>query len=102
MRKAAVTLWLLNLFDALATWYAVKRVHPYAREANPVAGMLMDHGPWWFFGVKVGAVTAATLLLVFVRGRRPRLVDWTLGVAVVVYGLLALVHIYGFLIWRHA
>jgi hypothetical protein len=74
IRLSIVLLWILNLWDALATWYAV-RVAMYAHELNPSMAWAIEAGPLAFFGIKIVA-------------------------AVVVYAIVGAWHLYGFFIWR--
>lgn len=101
MKKAVIILWLLNLFDAIATWYAVE-IAGFARENNPSMAKLIEMGPWLFFGVKVGMVTFLiwSILYAYRLGARTWLVEMMLWLGVLVYGCVALLHIYGFIFWR--
>lgn len=55
-------LFLLNISDAIGTWYGV--THGYAYEANPVMAALISHHGWaYFFMIKIAVVTLCVLLL---------------------------------------
>lgn len=94
MVAALAAVWFLNLFDAVASWYAVE-VARYATEENPLMRWLMASGPWAFFGVKVGLVTAGVAILASMREERQqfkKLVFWLTAL----YSALALYHLCGF------
>ena len=100
MRAAIIVLWLLNIWDAIATWYAVKVAH-YGHEANPTMAWAIDLGPWMFFGIKIGAMTAvAALLMRLSPYSRTSVSGSIIGVAVAVYSAIALWHVYAFFFWR--
>lgn len=59
-----VTVFLLNICDAIFTWLSVTGGGAF--EINPIANYLLSKGPLAFFGIKISAVSAA-LLYVYIR-----------------------------------
>ena len=90
LSRLAITLWVLNLFDACDTWWAVK-VAKFAYEANPIMKWAMNKGPSVFFGIKVGLMSVAAyyLLRAIKRGEKmTRLAQFFLTFYVVAYSFL--------------
>jgi hypothetical protein len=99
MVKAAVVLWFLNIFDALATYYAVV-VRGYAKEANPAMAWLIHKGPIYFLLVKVFGMAAMLYLLIKVRKYGSKLSKYSLAFLLGLYVLISLLHVYGFLFFK--
>jgi hypothetical protein len=94
----ALGLWFLNLFDALATWFAVS--HGYAREGNPLMALALEHGTWLFFLIKLLMVTGALAALLFARARWPKMVAWTMLIITSCYIAICTMHVYFYMLWR--
>lgn len=99
MVPALLVLWVMNLFDAVATAYGVSK--GYAYEVNPAAAWVMSHGVWLFVAAKVLSVSLAlsALLALWERSESHRVVLWVVRVLASLYVLLGawhvVVYIYG-------
>lgn len=97
MFKKLSAFWLLSLFDALMTIYAVV-VAEYAYEANPIMAIVLGYGAIAFFLVKMGLTSLAALVLWYISKKWPgvanqKTMNIALWVVLGVYGLLAVWHI---------
>ena len=93
-KRFVKALWLvaiLNLCDALATWYWVNI--GAATEANPVMNLALVNGAEYFFIYKLGWVTLACLFLWMVK--HEPLAQKAFKVPVVLYGAVGAFHIFG-------
>ena len=100
MKASLIALWVLNIFDLLATWYGV-HITGYAVEMNPFMAWAMGHGLAVFALVKFSMFAAATAMLVHVHRRRPRRAVVVTWVLTSLYGLVAFDHIFGYLFMRN-
>ena len=94
-----IIIYLLNLFDYLATMHQVNKLgtnpHGIVLEANPLMRPLMDE-PLLFFTIKIVFVTGFLTIIYSFRDKQiAQIGTWVL---LAVYGALALYHIYLFLI----
>jgi hypothetical protein len=105
MRKTSVLLlWVLNLFDALMTWFAIA-IGQYAAEANPP--MIWAIGKGWaiFFIIKVGIMTIMSWVI-YLLYDKPEYNSGRVTVGVMtwilvsLYSLLACWHVFGFVMWH--
>lgn len=105
MRKTSIPLlWVLNLFDAIMTWFAVA-VGQYAREANPTMLWAIEKGWAWFFIIKIGLISLVSLGAYYISenkeyGEGRFSMKAVLWVMVAVYVAVAAWHIYGLVIWH--
>jgi hypothetical protein len=105
MRKTSILLlWVLNLFDAVMTWYAVA-VGQYAREANPPMIWAIGKGWWVFFAIKISLMTAISAMF-YRLWNAPAYNCGRVSVramayfTVFTYSALAAWHCYGFVAWH--
>lgn len=99
MDAALLALWLLNLFDAASTWYAVEVVH-HAVEINPLMARLMAHGLWAFVVGKVVLMTVALAMYRYAYRNNKHWAKWVVVTCLLaLYVSVALWEIYG-MIWR--
>lgn len=82
-----LTIFLLNVADAFLTLLWLERG---GREANPVMDFLLDIGPWAFLAQK--CLVVGLWLVILVVHKNFRLARIGLYSALVVYGLLLIVH----------
>jgi hypothetical protein len=96
MRTLAAILIFLNVFDAVATYYAVSIGH-YAYEANPVM-VVMQRMSWWlFFSIKLALGALSCKFLLYTGEFYPRIARGILSGGIVVYTTIAVYHVYGFI-----
>ena len=101
MNRTLAMIWILNVFDAVATVYVTTRG---VEELNPVMGWALALGPSAFVAVKMSviAVACACLYRVSTSSRSwHRLVAAAIaGAAVTGYSALGVFHVYGiYSIW---
>lgn len=89
-----VLLWLLNLWDAGATYYVVYIKH--LEEANPLMDKLLGMSPYVFLAFKVIYGTVLALILLYIN--KHWLIRWTTNSALTIYALLGILHLV-MLIW---
>ena len=83
-------LFILNLFDALATHYSIY-VWGIANELNPLVAWAVPHlGAWWLIPKILIGVWA--MLVVWNTWNKSRRTRWTFGFCVGVYALINLSH----------
>lgn len=90
-----VLLWVFNLIDALATWYAVNMAG-YAQEVNPPMIWAMAHGAWAFFGLKIGIMTGACAYFYWRGVSKP--VAWA---CCIVFALIDVWHVFVYILSRY-
>jgi hypothetical protein len=99
MKFACALMWILSLFDGLATWFAIS--HGYAREANPFMELCIRHGWATFFVVKLLLTTVGCWGLWKLQNLS-RVVFWLVVAIDGLYLAVAGLHVYIFtLVWRH-
>jgi hypothetical protein len=97
-QKTLVLLWVFNLWDAVATWYAVV-VARFAYEVNPLMAAAIKSGPLTFFGIKLGTTTVLAVYLWDYWGKtrqktkKARSVWYPLCAVTVLYVLLGIWHV---------
>ncbi len=87
------TLWILNIFDALATYSAIKE--GYATEDNPLMDAALSQGIFRFFMFKIALVTLGVIAFAY-ASRKHKNIHKVLIPLTGVYGLIACMHLYGF------
>ena len=87
----ALLLLLLCVADGL---YTILHVSQGARELNPLMDILLDKGPFVFWGVKFFITACGIVLLVIYRRHPLAWVVW--GSLVIIYSMLVAYHIYLF------
>lgn len=85
----AVLLYMLNIFDMIATMRAISM--GYGMEINPVMRVLMDKGMGYFVFVKVVVMLVVTVFLLLVPV--PKKVNVALLFMTGMYMMLGLVHV---------
>lgn len=90
-------IWILNIFDGIATLYAIRE--GYAVEGNPIMDVALSKGALNFFLIKMGLVTLGAVGIFLAHSKYRAIYKLLLPVAGV-YGLIACLHVYGFLFVR--
>jgi len=90
-----VAVWILNLVDAICTWFAVSS--GIARELNPVMDYFIHQSWLAFFGVKIVMITAMLYVLYRLRHSQPGTVRGVLIFDLTLYSCICLSHLVGFI-----
>jgi len=89
-----ISIFLLALFDIVATHYQIIVYGSYAVEANPVMRWVMEtYGITTAYGVRLITAIIGVSLLLFVQQHEPR-ARWLLRFILVAYVALACWHCY--------
>ncbi|MFS0574664.1 DUF5658 family protein [Sporosarcina sp. 179-K 3D1 HS] len=90
MRKAALLLIALAIFDCLSTDIGIR--HAHIEEANPLMRFLYDHHIAYFYGIKIGLPLILLLLLKSIEPKR--LLAFFLGSALFLYLMVFGLHVF--------